>query len=82
MYSTDGTSWTEVNVVGNWKYVRWNGTKFCAVGTTTYATSTDGITWTTSNFTGSVFPVGMTVYGTTFYFIDGNVGALWTGSNL
>lgn len=53
IYSTNLTSWTSATIsgapcaggLGGFDDVLWDGTKFVAVGTGKYATSTDGITW-------------------------------------
>jgi hypothetical protein len=77
-YSTNGTSWTEIALTGDWYAVAWNGSKFCAIAynSTSYATSSDGISWTVFTDLPITYqpwmPGGMTTLGSTFYALNYN----------
>ena len=67
-YSEDGVTWdnTTIGKSGNWKGLTWNGTIFCAVGydgvNSMSATSSDGISWTTSGVVTSTIQLSDVAY--------------------
>lgn len=73
---TDGLTWTELPIIGNWLAIAWDGTQFCAIpsfGTLNYATSPDGITWTTGAIVNAADAPYMTANGANnFYYLRFN----------
>jgi hypothetical protein len=78
--STNGTTWAEVTLPASstWSHIthsRGLGKWFASDGVANYATSLDGITWTTQAFTlgidaGTGAPVGMASVGNIIYAAD------------
>ena len=91
-YSENGTSWTAItvnNTAYNWNSIAYGNDMFIAVtSTTTYAISTDGITWTIKTYTESCPYIA---YGNHFFLCWSNLhsnihwthdGNTWSSHNL
>lgn len=89
IYSTNLTSWTEAIIggapcaggLGGFSGVLWDGSKFVAVGTGKYATSTDGITWASGAMPTSTLYNSISYNGKVYVAVDGAGGHAAVSTN-
>lgn len=78
MSSSDGSTWVQTPVPGNWTDVAYSGTSYIMTGTNVVTRSTDLATWSTVGVTGTWQAA---TYANSQYVITGNGGRLAYSTN-